>query len=231
MRSCRAWIRDANRLNSTMNHSPPAGADGSTARRPTAAAGGPAAGPFPPRNRCARANPVRSNRSGARHGASWERGRPARKWDGKTAADRCGRDTSVRRTRRSQEAPFPGRAMGIDVRPRVGRREMAPIWRGSPGTPLHRAIRRRLAPAPGGPRRGEPRGSSPPGGPPPLPLPSASSPLPLRAPARRLLSGPPGPRRAGRRRGRREERGRPGGAPGDRRPRTPLRRPGARRRR
>ena len=71
----------------------------------------------------------------------------------------------------------------------------------SPGAPLHRAARR--------PFRS----------------------LPLRAPARRLLSGPPAPRRAGRRRGRREERGRPGGAPGDRRPRTPLRRPGARRRR
>ena len=233
MRSCRAWIRDANRLNSTMNHSPPAGADGSTARRPTAAAGGPAAGPFPPRNRCARANPVRSNRSGARHGgpgngAFSERSCPARKWGSRTAADRCGRDPRVRKTRRSQEgrwASTSGRESAGVKWPRqdggapgllsTGRPAVASLPRPeaheeeSPGAPLHRVVRR--------PFRSFP----------PSPLP----PLPLRAPARRLLSGPPAPRRAGRRRGRREERGRPGGAPGDRRPRTPLRRPGARRRR
>ena len=30
--------------------------------------------------------------------ASWERGRPARKWDGEAAADQCGRDARVPRT-------------------------------------------------------------------------------------------------------------------------------------
>ena len=54
-------------------------------------------GSFTLRDRFARVNPVRSNRSGTRHGP------PAREWDGRTAADRCGRDTSVPRTRRSQE--------------------------------------------------------------------------------------------------------------------------------
>ena len=34
-------------------------------------------------------------------------GRPARQWDGKTATGRCGRDTRVRRTRHSPDAPFP----------------------------------------------------------------------------------------------------------------------------
>ena len=46
---------------------------------------------------------------------SWERGRLARKWDGKTAVERCGRDARVPRTRRSQEerwASMPGRESG-----------------------------------------------------------------------------------------------------------------------
>ena len=41
-------------------------------------------------------------------GSSWERGCPARKWDGKTAANRCGRDTSVPRTPASAGGAVPG---------------------------------------------------------------------------------------------------------------------------
>ncbi len=36
--------------------------------------------------------------------ASWERLCPARKWEGEAATDQCGRDTSVWKTRRSQDA-------------------------------------------------------------------------------------------------------------------------------
>ena len=94
-------------------------------------AGGRRQGLFALRNRFARANPVRSNRSGAWHGhpgngASSRRGCPARGWDGKTVTERYGRDA------RPKDAPFPGRAMGIDVRPRAGQRET------TPGPPVRR---------------------------------------------------------------------------------------------
>ena len=36
--------------------------------------------------------------------ASWERGRPARKWDGEAAADQCRRGARVWKTHRSQDA-------------------------------------------------------------------------------------------------------------------------------
>ena len=73
-------------------------------------------GLFTPRNRFPRANLARSNQSDACHGcpgngASWEHLCPARKWNSKTAADRCGRDARVRRTRSSQDTASVGRAV------------------------------------------------------------------------------------------------------------------------
>ena len=61
------------------------------------------------------------------HRSSWERGCPARKWDGKTAADRCGRDTSVPRTPVSGAAPIrPNRVPPHEPIPR--REKALPLW-------------------------------------------------------------------------------------------------------
>ena len=120
------------------------------------------------RNGFARGNRVRSNQGGGGpgNGAFSERSCPARKWDGRTAADRCGRDTGVPRTRRSREerrASTPGResvgVKGSRGRGRNGRgaRRRRPrppgAFRRAPRPPL-RTRRARLPPAP---LRGRPR--------------------------------------------------------------------------
>ena len=77
-------------------------------------------------------------------------GRPARQWDGKTAAGRCGRDTNVRRTRRSQDAH-------VRVRRRFqGLRRSGSTEPGSPARTHFRSVKR--------PRTGGRRAAGIPGG-------------------------------------------------------------------
>ena len=125
-------------------------------------------GHFTLRNRFARANPGPVE---PRRGRSWGtapptaasvlgtarpdgRGRPARKWGSKTAADRCGRDARVPRrgalrgrlpaTRhllheagraRSEEEPFPGGAALLRVPPVCFRGRGRLVEAASPGCP------------------------------------------------------------------------------------------------
>ena len=63
---------------------------------------------------------------------SWERGHPARKWNGKAAADRCGRDTSV--PRMSGAGAVPRKSDGPRAHGPSGRtaRPQAPVPSGCP---------------------------------------------------------------------------------------------------
>ena len=63
---------------------------------------------------------------------SWERGHPARKWNGKAAADRCGRDTSV--PRMSVAGAVPRKSDGPRAHGPSGRtaRPQAPVPSGCP---------------------------------------------------------------------------------------------------
>ena len=84
--------------------------------------------------------PTRTSGNGASSGRSC----PARKSDGKTAAGRCGRESSVRRTRRSREDAVPSSAASWErsfqsVFPRARRAaprpSRPPRRRASPGSP------------------------------------------------------------------------------------------------